>query len=245
MPDINIEELKKEFGSFENIPSELFDYVINAIEKNISDRYIIAISGENRLRTLAAIDDMFVKAVIACKLSPKEIIKGLDFNPKDCGPGRIEAFFAELRTINGLAQFGFTKINQLKANNSKQADITAYYNNDEFVVEVFHSAASFYRFPNHSKKRNDFINYFIDKAGEKKKQLDSTAGELRCEKMLLICILDSQPMKALSTTDALYADLKIIHNKLNWGPNYYYGIITGQEDLSGQAVNAIYPLHDC
>jgi len=241
MSDINIEELKKEFGKFKNIPNELFDYLINALNKNISDRYTDRILSEKRIYTLAAIDDMFVKAAKACQLSPKEIITGLDFNSKDCGSGRIEAFFAELRTINGLTQFGFTDINPLRAYNKKRSDITAKYNSNKYAVEVFHSPSQYTRWPDHKIPKNDFNKYYLNKASEKKAQLDTTAKELHCSKRLLVCVVDSKNIKELNTKNAFRDILKRIYHDLNWGPNYYYGIITGMVDLSGQADDVIYP----
>ncbi len=54
---------------------------------------------KERKVVLERTDNLFKRAFNITKLSPVDIIKALDFRSKDISLGRIDAFFAELRTI--------------------------------------------------------------------------------------------------------------------------------------------------
>ncbi len=112
---------------------------------------------------------------------------------------------------------------------------------NKYAIEVFHAASEYYRWPNHSNKKNDYLNYYLNSARQKRAQLDATIRKYDCDKALLICITDSQPVNALKTKNGFRDILENIHNNLNWGENYYFGIITGMVDLSSQANDVIYP----
>ena len=165
------------------------------------------------------------------------LLKRLDFDPNDHTIERAEAFLAELRAIFWLRNFGFTNIEPLQEQKKgKSPDLFAKYNKKDCVIEVFCLTQI------HEQTRDDelgvFVNFnfeapkpkvnrdFYTKAKCKKKQLDSTTADLK----ILLCVINSNPVSALSTYDEMQEGVKMLWETLGWGNGYYIGLLNGTDD---------------
>lgn len=238
---IDLKALKDEFDNFSNIPKQLCKYIVNIVNRKVTERFLQVLMGPSAKKTLETIDQRFEKASKILQLSPSEIAKALDFHPNDIGEGRIDAFFAELRIIFWLYYQKFQNITPLQAKSKRRADFYAEFNSFKYVVEVFCIIKKNYKWPNHKKKKHNLIQYYIDRAKEKKDQIDGAAKDFRCDKKIIALVLNSETAGALYYRSKFLQMLQDISNKLNWGKNYHFALITGMETLGEGLDDIVYP----
>lgn len=93
-------KIEKELCKYSNIPKDICDYIVNAAEKDAKEHLLPVILEEKKRKVvLERIDNLFKEASNITKLSPVKLLKTLDFHFKDTSLVRIDAVFAELRTI--------------------------------------------------------------------------------------------------------------------------------------------------
>lgn len=238
---IDLGELRHDFDDYKNVPKQLYEYIVNVIKKGIKENLLQVLLGPSREEFLSDIDYRFKKASEILRLSPQEIAKALDFSPADVGKGRIDAFFAELRVIFWLHYQGFQNIIPLRSKSKRRADLYAELNSSKYIIEVFCMIKGVYKWPNHQKRRHDLIQYFIDRAQEKKAQMDKAAKDSDCDKKILALVLDSEMAVALRTRTEFLAMLRYVSNTLNWGKDYYFALITGKESSLEGPDDVVYP----
>jgi len=83
---------------------------------------------------------------------------------------------------------------------------------------------------------DDLFQYYIDKSILKKIQLDNTAKKYKCNKRIMVLVLNDQNIFGFLTPDECTKILSKISTELDWGSNYYFAIITGWVSL-----DIIYP----
>lgn len=179
-------------------------------------------------------------------LSIPDLLSRLDFKPKDQTFEALESFLAELRSIFWLRDFGFTKIVPLKATTTAQPDFTAEYSSQSCSVEVFCLTETHEQEKDQSL--NVYVNFdpnfngskfgrdFMSKALAKKKQLDSVDAKIK----VLLCVINSNPIIRLNTAQEMQSHAELLHSQLNWGNNYFVGLLTGIE-ANGIKSDVIYP----
>jgi hypothetical protein len=193
-------------------------------------------------------NDIIRHVAEACKitnLSRNDLLEGLDLDGRDLSKEKIESFLAELRAIFLLDNFKFNNILPLKQKkNQKNPDFEAEYIGKRVVVEVFCLTATHGQ--EKDRRLNCYINFndrwqkaFIEKAEKKKDQLD-VKNDVSMK--ILVCVINSRPVKALNGYDDFVNMLEIISRSLTWGKSYYLGICTGQVDLKSCKMNdCFYP----
>lgn len=245
-------KIKKELSKYQNIPNNLYNYIENVIKKDAKEHLIPLIKNKKERKiVLDSIDNYFKKASNITKLSPVDIIKALDFHPKDTDPVRIDAVFAELRTINFLSNLNLYNIIPLKAKkDEKCADFIATRGSDQYVIEVFLKISQSPRrtidelkkdletnkIPDSSTYEDDLFRHYMNKSRSKKIQLDNTAKKYKCNKRIMVLVLNDQNIFGFLTPDGYTKILSKISTELDWGSNYYFSIVTGLV-----ALDIIYP----
>ena len=240
-------KIKKELNKYQNIPKDLYNYIENAFKKDVQEHLlpVIAIEKERKI-VLENIDNLFKKASDITKLSPVDIIKALDFRSKDTSLGRIDALFAELRTIFFLINLNLYNIVPLQAEkNEKSADFIAMGGSDQYAIEVFCKISQSPPRPRTVKElkkdletnnimiepltyEDDLFRYFMNISTSKKSQLDNTAKKYKCNKKIMVLVLNDQNIFGfLGHVDEYNKILIKISTELDWGSNYYFSIVTG------------------
>jgi hypothetical protein len=119
-----------------------------------------------------------------------EVLKLTDYKHKDTQWYRLNDAFAELRVILILDQNGFTNIQLLKAaNNNKQVDILANYQDKLLTIDVAHSKSGYYdenRFESIYKIVNHLNNIYI----KKKEQLQQSLAEYIADEIVIAVVID-------------------------------------------------------
>ena len=238
-------KIKKELCKYSNIPKVLCDYIGNAIKKDAKEHLIPVITNKKERKTvLDAIDNLFKKASNITKLSPDKLIKASDFRPKDTDIASLDAVIAELRTIIFLDNLNLYNIIPLQAKkDEKCADIIATGGSDKYVIEVFCKISQSPRrtitneISDSSTYEEDLFRHYIDKSRCKKIQLDNTAKKYKCNKGIMVMVLnDPKIFGFLTSADECTKILSKISTELDWGSNYYFSIVTGLISL-----DIIYP----
>ena len=237
---IAVDELISEIRNCANIPRQFREYIQNVAKSRLKERWIPALLGPHGTSILQDIDVRFSRASRILNLSPAQIAKELDLDSNNITGNRMDSFIAELRALFWLDTLGLKNIRPLRATSKRQGDFVGEYRSIRYAVEVFYSPEDFYRWPDHESRRKDLIRYYIDRAAEKRSQVDSSIENEKCKKGVLVLVLDSNPAKALIGRQGYLDVLKRVYHELSWGPDYHYGIITGM--VSGEGLDdVLYP----
>lgn len=188
--------------------------------------------------------EMLKEASKITALSLHGLLMGLDFAPTDKSVEKLESLLAELRSVFWLRNFMFSKIVPIrKYKKQRKADIFAQYQSRSVAIEVFCLTET------HEQREDPEIGGFIDcnskftedfivKANKKKAQLDEGKKDIE----ILLCVVNSFPIKTLKVKSNFVSFLEDVHKELNWGKSYYVGILTGMVDgFSKLPDDCIYP----
>ena len=201
-------------------------------------------TNDNRLVDQKTRTDIIELVENGCKitnLSVSDLLLKLDFKPKDLTIEALEAFLAELRYIFWLQDFEFIAIQPLQAKKKLICpDFTAKYKDKTCAIETFcltqaheqqkDTSLSVYKNFNPQFKGSKFGRDFINKAENKKRQLDSCNTEMK----VLLCVINSKSFSFLNTSQEIQNHAKFLYDQLK-GDDYYVGLITINGD------NTIYP----
>ena len=239
-------KIKKELNKYQNIPKDLYNYIEKAFKKDVQEHLLPVISIEKaRKRVLKNIDNLFKKASDITKLSTVDLIKALDFRSKDINLGRIDAAFAELRTINFLYNLNLYDIIPLQAKkDEKSADFIAMGGSEQYAIEVFCKISQSPPRPGTVKElkkdletnskmiepltyEDDLFRYFMNISTSKKPQLDNTSKKYKCNKKMMVLVLDDRNISGFLMSDEGLKILSKISTELKWGDNYHFAIVTG------------------
>jgi len=187
--------------------------------------------------------EMFKGAEEITGLAFDDILDGIDFKPNDYKKESLEAFLAELRVIFFLNNIDGKEIIPIASNNKdKSPDFSFSINKAKFIAEVFCATAE----KSESKDEHvgayilpygKFVEYYCYIAEKKKEQLDAITDV----KKFLICVLNDFPYSRLYCRKDYENFLKEIVEKLNWGSDYYFSIVTGLKS-NGEDDDIIYPV---
>jgi len=187
------------------------------------------------------------KACFTTNLSEPDLLHKLDFQPNNLTNEMIEGFLAQLRAIFWLKRFGFSNIIPIEPTRRfPQPDFLANYKGKKSAIEVFCLTKT------HEQQKdqtlNVYVNFspqfkgskfgrdFMSKALLKKRQLDSISAEIK----VLLCVINSTPIIALNDKKDIKEMTKFLYDKLNWGKNYFIGVLTGWNSF-GVLDDTIYP----
>lgn len=245
-------KINKELKKYSNIPKDLYDYILNAAKKDMKEHLLPAIASEEKQKiVLEQTDNLFKKASQITKLNPAELLKALDFHSKDINLGRVDAAFAELRTIIFLNNMNFKNIVPLKAKaDEKSADFIAERNPYKFAIEVYCRISKGLKHELNPGKiiiepvniESELYQLYLNTIKEKKSQLDNTAKKYSCDKKIMVMVLNDPNLWGLFLYHEYLEIIKKISNELNWGSDYYFAIVTGVVDLRNNKIDdIIYP----
>ena len=203
------------------------------------------ITNDNRLVNQKTRTDIIELVENGCKITNlpvSDLLLKLDFKPKDLTIEALEAFLAELRSIFWLRNFGFTAIQPLQAKKKLICpDFTAKYKDKTCAIETFCLTQAHgqqkdlllgvYKNSDPQFEGSKFGRDFMSKAENKKKQLDSCNVKIK----VLLCVINSESVSFLNTSQKIQNHAKFLYDQLNWGDDYYAGLITINGD------DAIYP----
>lgn len=265
-----LEKFKNKLCDYRNIPKELSNYIVDVIKEDKETEILSPILKDDtqRKKVWEKIDYQIKKGSNITKLSILELLKALDFHPKDIRFCRFDAMFAELRTIFFLTDLNLYDINPLKAKNKKNkksADFIAKGNSHKYAIEVFCKVSKeeediieisrkmskeeleklsrkFKPAIKPSTNRYKLFRHYMRKAEEKKQQLVQTAKKYSCDKNIMAMVLNDLNILPKLVYCEYNEILKDISIKLNWGSDYHFAIITGVLDLlNGSIDNFVYP----
>lgn len=236
-----LQQLREDFRQFCHLPQELFIYAENVLrQNNESDDFVQCLLADNRLNTLRYLDGWFQRACDTVGILPRLLARDMDFSPADTNRGRLESFLAQVRAIPVLRSFGASEIKPLSSRGKVEADFVASFGNVKCAVEVFHRAPWSHLAIGHAQKSYNFVDFFTNRATDKKRQLDATASTHSCKKMLLLGIFDSSQLVALKTRTSFELAVEQAATALDWGSNYHFAISTGLVSYEGED-DCIYP----
>jgi hypothetical protein len=197
---------------------------------------VYKISSDKRLKqpeVVPAILKQIEGASVITGLSEENLLRGLDFKPKDKTVSALESFLAELRVVHLLHELGFENIQPIEATGLyKTPDFEAVFHNKTCAIEVFCLPAEFGQLPNESGlyrnfdpefAESKFGKKFFDKAAIKKLQLDSIVAEAK----IVLCVVNHSCICALSTNVDVRVHAEFLSEKLNWGMGYHVGLLCG------------------
>lgn len=190
--------------------------------------------------------ELLAEASEITNLPISDLLPRLDFKPNDQTIEALESFFAETRSILWLRDFGFKNIVPLQATTNPYPDFTANFSGQDCAIEVFCLTEE------HEQQKDPILNVYVNfdpnfngskfgrdfmsTAIRKKVQLDSHNAKIK----ILLCVINSNPIIRLNTADEINAHAKFLYDQLNWGADYYVGILTDVQ-VNGQSSNTIYP----
>lgn len=185
------------------------------------------------------------RAMTLLDLSFSELLAGLDYQQNNYQVDRLEALLAELRSIFWLDLFGFSEIELLtKKKKVRNPDFSARYHGRSAAIEVFcltqtHQQAKDPQlgvWVNFSDKLEKAFSENIN--NRKKSQLSSYKSELK----VMLCVVNSEPIKYLNRQEDFISLLKSLHDRHNMQNSYKLGVVTGLVNLAtGKTDDCIYP----
>ena len=230
-------EIKEELKKYSYIPGEMYNAIVGAVVRGKPKILVLLLAIERkRIIFFKETNNLFKKASNIAGLSPADIFKRTDFHSNDITSGRIEAAFAEVRTIIFLDKMNFTNIIPLKAKkNKKCSDFIANKDCHKYTIEVFCKISKELKKEFKTNEitikpltyMDDLFREYVERAGEKKKQLDDTAKENQCDKKIMVMVLNNQNILGFSTFDEYHKILEEISSELTLGSGYHLAIHTG------------------
>ncbi len=123
--------------NYANIPKRFYEYLDIFLKNEIKNSSFHRAVIEHPKETFRSINYLFKGACEITGLECEELLKKLDFKPRDMDPTRIESIFGELRTILFLKQQGFHDILPHQASRSSTSyDFSAKFGRRQCFIEV-------------------------------------------------------------------------------------------------------------
>jgi hypothetical protein len=239
LADGQIRTLLSALENYPNIPVALGKYIRQASGGEAhNDRLVNLLVRQDSRQILQRIDAMFQQACQTVNMESDRLGKVLSFSPMDTAPGQLESFFAVVRAINLLHEWGFQSITPLPREKSlKSADLGCQKDTTRCVVEVF----NVYRDqPSFGGNVHLIAERFMRTAESKKPQVDASAMKIGAQKKIMLFILDSLGDQAFLVREDFVTVVKEVSRQLGWGGDYHFGISTGMQSSQG-ADDVLYP----
>ncbi len=230
-------------ADFPNIPQALVKYASRCIKKGNTNRLtknrLIKAFARDPKSTIQAMDRMFKEACEATCLTPDELLKATDFNYRDNDPTRLDAAFAEIRSINFLRQEGFSRIKPLKASKKKGSDIVAERCGLNYAVEVADSIYDVRKRFSPEQIKDWLVGRLISSG--KAEQLTATAGQLKNAHRIFIGVVDTAATVALQTREEFLEAAKMAWRESGEDPSLHLCIVTGRVSVGYGRDDSIFP----
>lgn len=223
---------------FPYIPKQLPSYVEACISNGRTNRLVQAVQGE-RTKVFENINRMFHLACDATGLNPDELLHKTDFNSRDMSPTRLDAAFAEIRTIYFLEEQGFKDIQLLKAGKRKKADILGTLRGNEFAAEVANSIFS----ANKRVEPFQLSDWLVGRASSdgKTDQLMQTSGDRGDKRTILVGVIDTFFSVVFNTHDDYCEAAKLTWENLDGKEGFHVAFITGKKAVGYMPDDCVFP----
>ena len=223
---------------YPHIPSDLILHIRELQQKKVKSRLLDALS-EDPQSTSEAIDRMFMKASQITGQTHDAVLAGTDFFWQDAHPVRVDAAFAEVRTINILNSQGFSDIKQITGTSLPSADLIASRKGQRYALEVADSV--YYASGRFSPDQmSDWIFERYHSQG-KGVQLKNTASEFSCQRCVFVGIMDSASTVALQEAPEFKLSAETAWNRLGRDPTLDIAIYTGRVAAFRGPDDTVYP----
>lgn len=235
---INILRFLSDSTTYPCIPKTLIDYTRNCLAAGVTSRYIDILVSDTEL-TVGAINRMFEEASRITGLSPDELLRATDFHPNDLDPHRVEAAFAEVRTISFLDSEGFTDIQPLPASGAREADFLARNNRRLFAIEV---ADSVFDAANRNSP-DELVQWAFERAmGDNKiQQIEQTMNSRGCSRGAFIFAVDTQGPTVWLTRLDFESVVMDVWRELGPRCDIHVGAFTGRVTLRNIPDDVMFP----
>jgi hypothetical protein len=223
---------------YPHIPVAVIKHAQLLEKASAGSRFLDALASEPEA-TAAAIDSMFERAAQATGQTPDQVLAGTGFNRKDTNPARIDAAFAEVRTINILDAQGFSGINQITAGAARAADLVATRGGLRYAVEVadsvFHARGRF--------SPSQISGWIVERyqAQGKGVQLANTASQLGCQRRMFAGVMDTAATVALQEAPEFRLAAETAWGQLGRDPTLHIAILTGRVSAFQGPDDSVYP----
>ena len=223
---------------YPHIPRNLIQHARELHRQNVQSRFLDALF-EDPQATTGAIDRMFEEASQITGRTPDEVLAGTDFSWQETHPVRVDAAFAEVRTINILNKQGFSDIKQITGTSVPSADLIASRQGQRYALEVADSVyyASGRFSPN---QMSDWIFERYQAQG-KGIQLKNTATQLGCQRRVFVGVMDTTSTVALQQAPEFELAAETVWNRLGQDPTLHVAIFTGRVSAFQGPDDTVYP----
>jgi hypothetical protein len=224
-------DLSKVLIESEYIPDTLIKYIGRCIDQGKSNRLIDYLYS-NPIQCVLNVSNTIKNASMITGLTTNELFHRIDFSNRDIDPTRIDAAFAELRAISYLNNEGFGNINPLRAGERKSVDIVALREKNVYAIEV--TTSSFW-IKKDRWREEELCKWLVDKLLNQKKiiQIQGTKQELKCNKGVLIAVIDNYDAVALNTRNSYKKIAKEVWNRCGKDEGLHICLVTGRQSFEG------------
>jgi hypothetical protein len=223
---------------FPYIPDALLQYAKACVLSSRENRLTNAIRGE-RAVVFENINQMFRLASEATGLAPAELLASTDFDVHDMSFARLDAAFAELRSINFLYQQGFEQIRPRPAGRRKGADILAVLDRRLFAIEVAVSIFCADRRVEPVQLKQWLLGRVS--ADRKVDQLMQTATEVGAAALVLLGVIDALGAVTYNTHEDFVVAAELACNELGNPPRLHVALVTGRVALGHGPDDCVFP----
>ncbi len=236
-----LEGLETEFAKYPELPKEVRDWIINAIQAKKSS-WLLTMLQENPDSTVRSLDGFFGSMRQILKCDNKSLMRGTDFNAADLDPERFDAMIAELRGVGFLHDQAFADIKLLSASRRERgADIRATHMGTRYAVEVVCSSRTAYRYPDHKRRSSDLTEWMLARFREKVDQLNQTTIAEGCARCSLVVVVNSYPALQLLNRNEYIEVLREVWNRLGKPDDTHLAIVTGMVTLGVGLDDCVFP----
>lgn len=235
----NIASIPNSYRSrFPNIPAILFTYFDNLLKIPAENSQFHLAMIHHPEQTFEALERQFYECSKIVSLSPDDLLKKLDFHPRDLSPERIESLLGELRTIHFVDNNGFTNITPIRANSTKSPDFSAERNGEYFLIEV---VTSIYFAP---RTFHDSVVKWATSRLQNDDKLSQMKTDSAVYKNLFVCVVNSLGAVALNQRSDYLIILKEIWQVIGSIQNLYIAIVSGRTSFKEGLDDCVYPCFD-
>ncbi len=234
--------------SFKCLPLRLRRFVLESLDRADCDHELVrALNSWDDTNTIFINCSGILEAAESnTKIDQRTLIKRTGLTEKDQEPDRFSSAFAELRVVNHLSDLGFVEINfPPEESNRKNADIFASLHFRRYQIEVLNKSHSNKIFQADQSLNVWDLDYsllarkLICAVRAKKSQIDESAKDSGVDVSVVVCVLDSEDVIAMSPPEKFETLVKEVAIELNWGENFHFGILA---NMTGWFVCPSFPV---
>lgn len=225
--------------SNKDIPRQFTEYTRNMALKGYEGMYL-NILFRSPEQTISKIGGYFYSAANIIGSTTEELLKSSSFQKNDYDDSKVFSLFAELRAIIYLSKEGFNNIKILRQSRKKRADFCASMNGLQYVIEVTNSG---YMAKENRWRHNNIVDFLINKLKSEQKynQLQETLNDEKCDKMILILVIDTIDKVALNEHNSYLKILKDAWLRFGKIQNLHLCIVTGMSEMKSGPDDTVFP----